>query len=60
MRTPFIVANWKMNFTVADALKFETVLTHELKAAGGVEIAIAPLSRHFIRWASRFRKPLTS
>ena len=42
MRKPFIVANWKMNFTVADALKFETALTHELKAAGHVEIAIAP------------------
>ncbi len=42
MRTPFIVANWKMNFTVADALKFETALTHELKATGDVEIAIAP------------------
>lgn len=31
-----------MNFTVADALKFETALTHELKATGDVEIAIAP------------------
>ncbi len=41
-RTPFIVANWKMNFTVPDALKFETALTHELKATGEVEIAIAP------------------
>jgi len=41
-RTPFIVANWKMNFTVPDALKFETVFTHELKAIGDVEIAIAP------------------
>lgn len=41
-RTPFIVANWKMNFTVPDALKFAAVLTHELKAVGEVEIAIAP------------------
>lgn len=41
-RIPFIVANWKMNFTVPDALRFETALTHELKAAGEVEIAIAP------------------
>ena len=31
-----------MNFTVPDALKFETVFTHELKAIGDVEIAIAP------------------
>jgi triosephosphate isomerase len=41
-RTPFIVANWKMNFTVPDALKFETGFTHELKAMGDIEVAIAP------------------
>ena len=41
-RTPLIVANWKMNFIVSDALKFETVFTHELKAVGDVEIALAP------------------
>jgi len=41
-RKPFIVANWKMNFTVPEALKFCTALTHELKAVGEVEIAIAP------------------
>lgn len=42
MNIPLIIANWKMNFTVADSLKFVTVLTHELKAAGEVEIVIAP------------------
>ena len=41
-RSPLIAANWKMNFTVPDALKFVTVLSHELKASGEVEIVIAP------------------
>lgn len=41
-RIPFIAANWKMNFTVPEALKFITALTHELKATGNVEIVIAP------------------
>jgi triosephosphate isomerase (TIM) len=39
---PLIVANWKMNFTVPDALKFVTAFSHELKVAGDVEIVIAP------------------
>jgi triosephosphate isomerase len=41
-RTPLIAANWKMNFTIEESLKFITVLTHELKAAGEVEVVIAP------------------
>ena len=41
-RKPLIVANWKMNFTVPEALKFSTAFTHELKAVGDVEVAIAP------------------
>lgn len=31
-----------MNFTIEESLKFVTVLTHELKAMGEVEIVIAP------------------
>lgn len=42
MRTPLIVANWKMNNTVPDALKFFAAFTSELKASQGVEVAIAP------------------
>ncbi len=41
-RLPLIAANWKMNFTIEESLKFITALTHELKAAGNVEIVIAP------------------
>lgn len=41
-KTPLIAANWKMNFTIEESLKFVTVLTHELKAIGEVEIVIAP------------------
>ena len=42
MRKPFIAANWKMNNTVSDALKFVAVLTADLKAVGSVDVAIAP------------------
>lgn len=41
-RKPLIAANWKMNFTIPEALKFVTVFSHELKAVGDVEIVIAP------------------
>lgn len=41
-RKILIAANWKMNFTIPDALKFVTVLSHELKAIGDVEIIISP------------------
>ncbi len=41
-RTPLIAANWKMNFTIPEALKFITAFSHELKASGNVEIVIAP------------------
>ena len=41
-RKPFIVANWKLNFTAPEALKFFAAFTHELKAVGEVEIALAP------------------
>ena len=41
-RKPFVVANWKLNNTIADSLKFITTLSHEVKALGNVEVAIAP------------------
>lgn len=41
-RRPLIVANWKMNNTVAEGLRFVALFTAELKAAGNVEVAIAP------------------
>lgn len=42
MRKPFICANWKMNNTVPEALKFVAVFTAELKATGSVDVVIAP------------------
>lgn len=39
---PLIVANWKMNFTIPEALKFITAFDHELKAVGDVEVVFAP------------------
>jgi len=42
MRKPFIAANWKMNNTVPDALKFLAAFMADLKAAGDVDVVIAP------------------
>ncbi|MFH0800637.1 MAG: triose-phosphate isomerase [Pseudomonadota bacterium] len=42
MRKSFIAANWKMNNTVPEALKFVAALASELKAAGHVDVVIAP------------------
>ncbi len=42
MRKPFIAANWKLNNTVADALKFVAAFTADLKSASGVDVVIAP------------------
>lgn len=41
-RRPLIVANWKMNNTVPETLKFVAAFTGELKAAGSVDVVIAP------------------
>jgi triosephosphate isomerase len=42
MRKPFIAANWKLNNTVAESLKFVAAFTSDLKSATGVDVAIAP------------------
>jgi triosephosphate isomerase len=42
MRKPFIAANWKLNNTVPEALKFITAFTADLKSAASVDVAIAP------------------
>ncbi len=42
MRKPFIAGNWKMHNTVAESLKFCAAFTAELKAAGDIDIAVAP------------------
>lgn len=42
MRRPLIAANWKMNNTVPDALKFVAALESDLKATGSVDVVIAP------------------
>lgn len=42
MRKPIVVANWKMNNTVAESIKFVAALSTEIKAAGNVDVVIAP------------------
>lgn len=42
MKRYLVAANWKMNNTVADALKFVAALTSDLKAVGNVDVVIAP------------------
>ena len=41
MRTPFIVGNWKMNKTAAEAIEFVHAVADELPAATKVESAVA-------------------
>lgn len=40
MRKPFIAANWKLNNTVPEALKFIAAFTSDLKSASGVDVVL--------------------
>ncbi len=42
MRVPLIIANWKMNHTVSDSIKFVTRLNRELKLTQNTDIVICP------------------
>jgi triosephosphate isomerase len=42
MRTPFVVGNWKLNKTIAEALALVTELKNQLGAVKGVAIGVAP------------------
>jgi triosephosphate isomerase len=42
MRKPLIAGNWKMNNNVSDSLKFAATLSVELKAAGQIDVVMAP------------------
>jgi triosephosphate isomerase (TIM) len=42
MRTPFVVGNWKLHKTVAEALTLVTELKNQLAAVKGVSAAVAP------------------
>lgn len=42
MRTPFIAGNWKMNTTVAEAVKLVTEMRPALEAIPGAEKAVCP------------------
>jgi triosephosphate isomerase (TIM) len=42
MRTPFVVGNWKLNKTIAEALALVTELKNQLGAVKGVHIGVAP------------------
>ena len=42
MRTPFVVGNWKLHKTIAEALALVTELKNQLGAIKGVAIGVAP------------------
>ena len=42
MRTPIVVANWKLNKTVGEAIRFASALRDAVSDVGGVEIVVAP------------------
>lgn len=44
MRTPFVVGNWKLNKTIADALTLVTELKNQLGAVKGVAVGVAPVA----------------
>jgi triosephosphate isomerase (TIM) len=43
MRTPFVVGNWKLNKSIAEALALVTELKNQLGAVKGVAIGVAPV-----------------
>jgi triosephosphate isomerase len=43
MRTPFVVGNWKLNKTIAEALALVTELKNQLGTARGVAVGVAPV-----------------
>lgn len=42
MRTPIVVANWKLNKTIGEAIRFASALKDAVSDVGGVEIVVAP------------------
>ena len=42
MRTPLVVANWKLNKTVGEAVGFASALRNMVSDAAGVEVVVAP------------------
>ena len=42
MRTPFVVGNWKLNKSIAEALALVTELKNQLAAVKGVQVGVAP------------------
>ena len=42
MRTPFVVGNWKLNKTIAEAVALVTELKNQLGAVKGVAVGVAP------------------
>src|SRR5262245_23428605 len=42
MRTPFVVGNWKLNKTIAEATALVTELKNQLGAVKGVAVGVAP------------------
>lgn len=42
MRTPFVVGNWKLNKTIAEAIALATTLKNQLAETKGVLVGVAP------------------
>ena len=43
MRVPFVVGNWKLNKTIAEATALVTELKNQLGAVRGVDVGVAPV-----------------
>jgi triosephosphate isomerase len=43
MRTPFVVGNWKLHKTIAEATALVTELKNQLAAVKGVDVGVAPV-----------------
>jgi triosephosphate isomerase len=52
-RTPFVVGNWKLNKTVAEAQALVTELKNQLSAVRGVEVGVAPVALSVVPVAKR-------
>ena len=52
-RTPFVVGNWKLNKTVAEALALVTDLKNQLAAVRGVEVGVGPVATAIASVAKR-------
>ena len=56
MRTPFVVGNWKLHKTIAEALALVTELKNHLGAVKGVQVGVAPSFDDILASAGQIEK----